>query len=93
MVAEGAVHHRRGRGVDASRAPRRWTPGRSSQRVVPVIERIARDFDVAISIDSSKPEVMAAAVAAGACIVNDVRALRAPGAREWAAGEPEWACV
>ncbi len=49
------------------------------ERVVPVIERIAAGLDVAISIDSSKPSVMAAAVAAGACIVNDVRALRAPG--------------
>ncbi len=44
-------------------------------RVVPVIERIAAGFDVAISVDSSKLEVMAAAVAAGACIVNDVYAL------------------
>jgi dihydropteroate synthase len=48
-------------------------------RVVPVIERIAATLDVAVSVDTSKPEVMAAAVAAGACIVNDVRALRAPG--------------
>src|SRR5208282_2379318 len=46
------------------------------ERVVPVIERIAAGFEVAISVDSSKPEVMAAAVAAGACIVNDVYALR-----------------
>ena len=54
-------------------------------RVLPVIEGIAASSDVAISIDSSKPEVMAAAVAAGACIINDVYALRAPGAREVAA--------
>jgi dihydropteroate synthase len=54
-------------------------------RVLPVIEGIARASSVAISIDSSKPEVMAAAVAAGACIINDVYALRAPGAREIAA--------
>ena len=54
-------------------------------RVLPVIERIARTLDIAISIDTSKPEVMAAATAAGACIVNDVYALRAPGARDWAA--------
>jgi len=55
------------------------------ERVVPVIERIARTLDVALSIDTSKPGVMAAATAAGACIVNDVYALRAPGARDWAA--------
>ncbi len=62
-------------------------------RVVPVIEGIARLFDVAISIDSSKPGVMAAAAAAGACIVNDVYALRAPGAREWAAAAGVGVCL
>jgi dihydropteroate synthase len=64
-----------------------------SERVVPVIERIAAAHPVAISIDSSKPRVMAAAVAAGACIVNDVRALRAPGAREWAAQAGVGVCL
>ena len=63
------------------------------ERVVPVIERIAAAFDVAISIDTSKLEVMAAAVEAGACIVNDIRALRAPGAREWAAGTGVGVCL
>ena len=50
-------------------------------RVVPVIEGIAASSEVAISIDSSKPGVMRAAVGAGACIINDVYALREPGAR------------
>jgi dihydropteroate synthase len=54
-------------------------------RVIPVIEAIAAVSQVAISIDTSKPAVMQAAVAAGACIINDVYALRAPGAREVAA--------
>jgi dihydropteroate synthase len=54
-------------------------------RVIPVIEAIAAVSQVAISIDTSKPTVMQAAVAAGACIINDVYALRAPGAREVAA--------
>ena len=49
-------------------------------RVVPVIEAIAARFDVPISIDTSKPEVMRARVAAGAGLVNDVNALRAEGA-------------
>jgi dihydropteroate synthase len=49
-------------------------------RVVPVIEAIAARFDVPISVDTSKPEVMRAAVAAGAGLVNDVYALRAEGA-------------
>jgi dihydropteroate synthase len=62
-------------------------------RVVPVIERIAATLDVAISIDTSKPEVMQAAVEAGACIVNDIRALRTPGAREWAASARVGVCL
>jgi dihydropteroate synthase len=62
-------------------------------RVVPVIERIAATLDVAISVDTSKPAVMAAAAAAGACIVNDVYALRASGAREWAAQAAVGVCL
>jgi dihydropteroate synthase len=62
-------------------------------RVVPVIEGIAATSDVAISIDTSKPKVMAAAVAAGACIINDVYALRAPGARTVAADSEAGVCL
>ncbi len=62
-------------------------------RVVPVIEGIAAASGIAISIDTSKPRVMAAAVAAGACIVNDVYALRAPGARSWAAVSEVGVCL
>jgi dihydropteroate synthase len=51
-------------------------------RVLPVIESIQREMPVPVSIDTSKPEVMRAAVGAGAGFVNDVRALRAPGALE-----------
>lgn len=54
-------------------------------RVIPVIEAIARAVPVPISIDTSKPEVMHAAVAAGAGFINDVRALRESGAVETAA--------
>ncbi len=49
-------------------------------RVLPVIEQLARDISIPISIDTSKPEVMRAAVAAGAGFINDVYALRADGA-------------
>jgi dihydropteroate synthase len=49
-------------------------------RVVPIIETLRRDSPVFISIDTSKPEVMRAACDAGADIINDVRALREPGA-------------
>ena len=62
-------------------------------RVIPVIEGIAAASDIAISIDTSKPAVMAAAIAAGACIVNDVFALRAPGARECAAASEAGVCL
>ena len=51
-------------------------------RVIPVIEAIARAVPVPVSIDTSKPEVMRAAVAAGAGLINDVRALRTTGAVE-----------
>lgn len=50
------------------------------QRVVPVIQAIREQSDVCISIDTSKPDVMAAAVEAGASLVNDVNGLRAKGA-------------
>jgi dihydropteroate synthase len=52
------------------------------ERVVPVIEAVRRRFDARISIDTSKPEVMRQAVAAGASMINDVNALRAEGATE-----------
>jgi dihydropteroate synthase len=51
------------------------------QRVIPVIEAlVARNIPVPISIDTYKPAVMRAAIAAGASIVNDVRALQEAGA-------------
>jgi len=56
------------------------------RRVVPVIEALQARLTVPISIDTQKPEVMRAAVAAGAGFINDVNALRAPGALEAAAG-------
>ncbi len=51
-------------------------------RVVPVIKAIRKKSDIKISIDTSKPEVMRQAVAAGANIINDVRALTEKGALE-----------
>jgi dihydropteroate synthase len=50
------------------------------RRTIPVIERLARDTSLPIGIDTSKPEVMRAAVAAGAGMINDVYALRREGA-------------
>ncbi|ANS84524.1 Dihydropteroate synthase [Vibrio scophthalmi] len=54
-------------------------------RVIPVIKAIRAKYDVWISIDTSKAEVMRQAIAAGADIINDVRSLREPGALEVAA--------
>ncbi len=54
-------------------------------RVIPVIELLAREASVPVSIDTSKPEVMREAVSVGAGLVNDVMALRAPGALDTAA--------
>ena len=55
------------------------------RRVIPVIEALAAQVAVAISIDTSKPEVMRAAVAAGAGMINDVYGLRRNGALDAAA--------
>lgn len=63
------------------------------ERVIPVVEAIAGRLDIAISIDTSKPAVMAAALAAGACIVNDIRALSVPGARACAAEQRAGVCL
>ena len=49
------------------------------ERVVPLIERIATEIDVLVSVDTYKPAVAEAAVAAGAGMVNDVSGLRDPG--------------
>jgi dihydropteroate synthase len=49
------------------------------RRVIPVIEGLRSATAAVISIDTSKPEVMRAAAAAGAGLINDVSALRAPG--------------
>lgn len=55
------------------------------RRVIPVIEALAKQVVVPVSIDTSKPEVMRAAVKAGAGMINDVYALRRDGALEAAA--------
>ena len=55
------------------------------RRVIPVVEQLAKRTSLPISIDTSKPDVMRAAVAAGAGMINDVYALRRDGALEAAA--------
>jgi dihydropteroate synthase len=55
------------------------------ERVMPVLAALVRE-GVAVSVDTMKPEVMRAAIAAGCVVVNDVNAFRAPGAVEAVAG-------
>jgi dihydropteroate synthase len=57
------------------------------RRVIPVVEALARQ-GVAVSIDTTKPAVMRAAIDAGCSVVNDVNAFRASGAIEAVAGTP-----
>ena len=54
-------------------------------RVIPIIETLVKETATPISIDSYKPQVIRAAVAAGAAMINDVKALRADGALQAAA--------
>lgn len=55
------------------------SPEEEIARVVPLIERIAGELGALVSVDTYKPAVAAAAIAAGATIVNDVSGLRDPG--------------
>jgi dihydropteroate synthase len=59
---------------------------------VPIVEALARD-GACVSVDTTKPDVMRVALAAGASMINDVRALRAPGALEIAAGSRAAVCL
>ena len=63
------------------------------RRVIPVIERLASRLAVPLSVDTRKPEVMRAALAAGASMVNDVGALGAAGALEAVAASDAAVCL
>jgi dihydropteroate synthase len=62
------------------------------QRVVPLLERL-KGCGVPLSIDTVKPEVMRAAIVAGADIINDIAALQAPGALEAVADSNAAVCL
>ena len=61
-------------------------------RVLPVVRALARDGAI-VSVDTSKPEVIRAAVDAGASMINDVRALRVAGALDAAAASGAAVCL
>lgn len=63
------------------------------QRVVPLLKALRAALDVPLSIDTSKPRVMREAVAAGASMINDVNALRAPGALQAAIESDAAVCL
>ena len=62
-------------------------------RVIPLVEKIARYFDVWISVDTSKPQVITESAKAGAHLINDIRALTEPGAIEAAAKTQLPVCI
>jgi dihydropteroate synthase len=66
--------------------------GAELERVMPVLAALVRE-GACVSVDTLKPEVMRAAIAAGAAIVNDVNAFRAPGAVEAVAASRAGVCV
>lgn len=61
-------------------------------RVIPVIE-FAVKWNIPVSVDTSKPKVMRAAMLAGASMINDINALQAPGALEAAADDSAIVCL
>jgi len=63
------------------------------RRILPVVEALAAELSVPVSIDTSKAEVMRQAVAVGAGMINDVAALRGEGALEAAAGLGVPVCI
>lgn len=62
-------------------------------RLMPVLEGVLAEFDLPVSVDTAKPEVMRAAIAVGAHMINDIRALREPGALEAVADSGVAVCL
>ena len=61
------------------------SPLEELERVAPIVERIARELDVIISVDTSTPAVMRETARLGAGLINDVRSLQRDGALDAAA--------
>ncbi len=79
MVEEGAAIVDVG-GESSRPGAAEVTVAEELRRVLPVIETLARELPVPVSLDSTKPEVMRAAASAGAGLINDIMALQRPGA-------------
>lgn len=80
-------------GAESSRPGAQPTPLEEElERLLPVLEGL-RNCGVPLSVDTYKPQVMQAALAAGASIINDINGLRAPGALEAVAGSDCGICL
>lgn len=79
MIAEGASIIDIG-GESTRPGAEYVSPEQELERVVPVIELLNAQFDAVLSVDTNKAQVMEAAVAAGAGLINDVNGLRGEGA-------------
>ena len=91
LIVEGA--HILDLGAESSRPGASPIPAQQEiDRLLPVIEAL-RDCGVPLSVDTVKPEVMCAALAAGADMINDINALRAPGALEAVAASQAGVCL
>ena len=84
MVAAGATLIDVG-GESTRPGARAVSPLEEIERVAPIVERISRELDVIISVDTSTPAVMREAARLGAGLINDVRSLRREGALDAAA--------
>ncbi len=92
MLAEGARLLDIG-GESTRPGAREVSTREEMDRVLPVLEALLERMDVIVSVDTSSPELMQAAAAAGAGMINDIRALRRPGAVEAAASSRMAVCL
>jgi dihydropteroate synthase len=91
LIAEGA--HILDLGAESSRPGATPIPAQQEiDRLLPVIEAL-HGCGVPLAVDTVKPEVMRVALAAGADMINDINALRAPGALEAVAGSQAGVCL
>jgi dihydropteroate synthase len=91
LISEGA--HILDIGAESSRPGAHPVPAAQEiDRLLPFIESL-RNCGVPLSVDTVKPEVMRAVLAAGADMINDINALRAPGALEAAAASKAAVCL
>lgn len=91
LIAEGAAII--DIGGESTRPGAQWVPlQQEMDRVLPLLEAL-RGCGAVLSVDTRKPEIMAAAIAAGAHMINDIDALQAPGALQAVASGDTAVCL